>query len=460
MLQFEEINLSDYKIYSEFIKNNKLLNCESPFTTIFFWQDVYENKIAVTKDNLFLKSGNGKNPVFRLPLGENRDIALKEIFDFCGSYKPFFWICEDEIKDGIPEILSEKYNFYESRDDFDYIYLRDNLATLSGKKYHSKRNHISAFSKKYDWHYERITKDNAKAVKLCASKWYSSRECDKYLLNEKKGIDILLSNLEELNIIGGAIYVDGAVVAFTLGAELNSDVFVTHIEKALPEYAESYTVINYEFAKNELSQYKYINREDDMGIEGVRKAKLSYKPEILLKKYYCTPKSETEIECREIYNEAFGTEDKEFADALFKNCFKYCKFLKKQDKTVAILFLLPCELKTDSSVTDAYYLFAAATKKEYRGKGYMSELLEEIKKESKAPIFLRPAQKSLIEFYEKSGFALTCAQNSDTGEIKLLPKDEFKLLESFADTPDNSEFDFMVYGKEIKGKINFRYSFD
>ena len=458
MLEFKKIKLTDYKIYNSFIKGNNLLNCESPFVTVFFWQEVYENKIAVTEDNIFLMSGSGKDTMFRLPLGENRDKALQEIFDYCSPNKPLFWICEDEIKDGIPEILSDNYNFSESRDDFDYIYLRENLANLSGKKYHSKRNHISAFSKKHAWHYSRISKDNAEDVRLCAQKWYSSRECDKYLLNEKKGIDYLLSHLEELNIIGGAIYVENEVVAFTLGTELNSEVFVTHIEKALPKYAESYTVINHEFSKNELSKYKYVNREDDMGIEGVRKAKLSYKPEILLKKYYCSPKDETES--KNIYTEAFGTDDKEFVEVLFSDCFKYLKQLIKGRKTVSELFLLPCELVVSGEKQDANYLFAAATLNSERGKGYMSELIENVKKESKVPIFLRPADKSLINFYEQKGFKLIKARNSSTGKINLIPKDEFKALIPFADSPDNSEFDFMVYGIELEDEVNYIYSFD
>lgn len=458
MLKFEKIKSTDYKIYNSFIKDNDLLNCESPFATIFLWQEVYENKIAVTEDNVFLMSGSGKDSLFRLPLGKNRDKALRKIFDYCSPDKPLFWICEDEIKDGIPEILAQNYNFYESRDDFDYIYLRENLANLSGKKYHSKRNHISAFTKKYQWYYSKITKDNAEDVWLCAQKWYNSRECDKYLLNEKKGIDFLLTHLEEFNIVGGAIYVDGEVVAFTLGTELNSMVFVTHIEKALPEYAEGYTVINQEFAKNELSRYKYINREDDMGIEGVRKAKLSYKPEILLKKYYCTPKDEAEG--KNIYTEAFGTEDKEFTETLFKNCFKYLKQLTKGRKAVSELFLLPCELEISGKKQNASYLFAAATLKSERGKGYMSELIENIIKESKAPIFLRPADKGLINFYEQKGFKLIKATNSLKGKVNLLPADEFKTLISFADSPDNSEFDFMVYGMDFCEEINFNYSFD
>ena len=97
----------------------------------------------------------------------------------------------------------------------------------------------------------------------------------------------MFQNLETLELLGGAIFVDDKVVAFTLGSKISDEIFDIHIEKALKDYAEAYTVINQQFAKNELSEYKYINREDDLGIEGLRKAKLSLKPCMLLKKYLC-----------------------------------------------------------------------------------------------------------------------------------------------------------------------------
>ena len=117
---------------------------------------------------------------------------------------------------------------------------------------------------------------------------------DSYMQCEKRGVFTILNNMQTLGVKGGAIIVKDEVVAFTLGSPINSNVFDIHVEKALKDYSEAYTVINNQFAKNELSDYKYINREDDMGLEGLRKAKLSYKPHILLKKYHCYKKHDTE----------------------------------------------------------------------------------------------------------------------------------------------------------------------
>ena len=214
-----------------------------------------------------------------------------DVVEYNGNKMPSFWLQEGERLSEFQEKYSQQYIFRESRDAADYIYLQSDLANLSGKKYHSKRNHINAFSKKHNWHYEEITQNNIENVRLCAEKWYKENadKEDSFLLCEKKGIGTMLDNMERLSLKGGAIIVDSNVVAFTLGSAINDTVFDIHIEKALKDFAEAYTVINREFAAS-LSDYKYINREDDMGLEGLRKAKLSYKPEIILKKYFAKVK--------------------------------------------------------------------------------------------------------------------------------------------------------------------------
>lgn len=288
MLKFKKTEIGDIEVFKKYIGFSGELSCESAFVNLLIWQSAYNNMWAEEDGQLIIKSGKGEDSSYRLPFGNDFLKGINLIREYSGEEYPDFWVQEGKRLDNFKANFGDKYVFEENRDAFDYIYLREDLANLSGKKYHGKRNHISAFSKKHNWSFKPITAENTEDVKLCAEKWYkenADRE-DKYLRCEKQGVITILDNMELLGVRGGAVYVDGKVVAFTLGSRISDEIFDIHIEKALSDYAEGYTVINREFART-LSEYKYINREDDMGLEGLRKAKLSYKPAILLKKYAC-----------------------------------------------------------------------------------------------------------------------------------------------------------------------------
>ena len=288
MLKFKKTEIGDIEVFKKYIGFSGELSCESAFVNLLIWQSAYNNMWAEEDGQLIIKSGKGEDSSYRLPFGNDFLKGINLIREYSGEEYPDFWVQEGKRLDNFKANFGDKYLFEENRDAFDYIYLREDLANLSGKKYHGKRNHISAFSKKHNWSFKPITAENTEDVKLCAEKWYkenADRE-DKYLRCEKQGIITILDNMELLGVRGGAVYVDGKVVAFTLGSRISDEIFDIHIEKALSDYAEGYTVINREFART-LTEYKYINREDDMGLEGLRKAKLSYKPAILLKKYAC-----------------------------------------------------------------------------------------------------------------------------------------------------------------------------
>ncbi|MGN0493023.1 MAG: DUF2156 domain-containing protein [Acutalibacteraceae bacterium] len=293
MLKFKKTEIEDIEIFKRYIGFSGEISCESAFVNLLIWQSAYNNMWAEEDGQLIIKSGKGEDSSYRLPFGNDFLRGIELIREYSGEEYPDFWVQEGKRLDNFKAHFGDKYVFEENRDAFDYIYLRSDLAELSGKKYHGKRNHISAFSKKHDWFYRPITPENIGDVKLCAEKWYkenADRE-DKYLRCERRGVETVLDNMELLNVRGGAVYADGGVVAFTLGSQISGDIFDIHIEKALSDYAEGYAVINREFART-LDGYKYINREDDMGLEGLRRAKLSYRPAILLKKYSCRKKGD------------------------------------------------------------------------------------------------------------------------------------------------------------------------
>lgn len=264
--------------------------CEGAYVNALIWHKYYGHRIAFTGDTLFMKLYFEGRHIFLLPFCDDLRAGCETILAYCRSkgITPFFLIPEGKRFDRFRDLYAADFDFKESRDDFEYIYSREKLAALSGKKFHSKRNHISAFTKAHSWQYEPIDDHNAEEV-LAVSKIWADTHYDgsnPSILVEQESLALLLQHRALLGIRGGLIRVEGKVVAFTLGSPISESTFDVHMEKALNEYSTAYTVINQAFAKD--LDCVYLNREDDMGLEGLRKAKLSYQPDILLKKYACT----------------------------------------------------------------------------------------------------------------------------------------------------------------------------
>jgi hypothetical protein len=291
-LDFKTPEISDYskiiKFLSPFAKSS--MSCEITPMTLLIWKNYYHQKIAFLDDMMFVSLGENSE-IFLLPFANNMEKAVNILKDYTKSQnRPLVFLGAEGIRlDTFNSIFCEDFSQTESRDDFEYLYLTENLKNLSGKKFHSKRNHISTFSKNYAWSYETLSHNNLPEVLKMADKW---TEQMKKITEDSASIEVENSALKEylplmdtLNLRGGCIRVNNEIVAFTFGSPINSSVFDIHVEKALPEFRTAYSLINREFIVNELSDFKYVNREDDMGLEGLRKAKLSYHPDILLKKY-------------------------------------------------------------------------------------------------------------------------------------------------------------------------------
>ncbi len=182
-----------------------------------------------------------------------------------------------------------KFQIAYDRDSADYVYETEKLTTLAGKKLHGKRNHINKFKENYpNWVYEPVTGENVEECFQMALKWRKEAECEQ---DEEKRAEMCvtlnaLRLLEELQLKGGLLRAEpgGEVIAFTIGEPLNPDTFVVHIEKAFAEVQGAYPMINQQFVAHEAQGYQYVNREEDTGAEGLRKAKLSYRPAFLVEK--------------------------------------------------------------------------------------------------------------------------------------------------------------------------------
>lgn len=267
--------------------------CEYSFANMMMWREYFDTQIAFTEDSVVVRFG-GDTPHYLAPAGCSAAETLQELYEEArAAHEPLYVFgYGDEDIARLREVYTVE-SCTEHRDEFDYLYRVEDLANLSGRNYHAKRNHIAAFSKEYAWQYEELDERNLADVSATADEWYEQRvsaygDPDGALAAENRAIHELLAHRCEIELTGSLIRVDGRAVAFTLGSPLTDDTFDTLVEKALPPYEKAYAVINREFARHTISGYTYVNRENDVGVEGLRRAKLSYHPIALVKKIMCT----------------------------------------------------------------------------------------------------------------------------------------------------------------------------
>lgn len=284
------VSLEDKDWINDILSQVDFYTCEYPFGNVFSYGAKMEIKVGNIADCLVTKCVQDDYVMYCCPIGKG-DIkkAVEFILDDArtdGRDCEIFAI-SPETADIISKEFADELDISLVRDTFDYIYSSEDLINLSGKKYQPKRNHISYFMKNNNWTYERINKDNAEECYEMSKLWLEGalEEYREELEGELKIIRRVFDNYDKLDFVGGLLRVDGKVVAYTMGEAASEDVFCVHVEKAFADIRGAYPMINQQFVKNELSGYKYINREDDTGAENLRKAKLSYYPVILAEKY-------------------------------------------------------------------------------------------------------------------------------------------------------------------------------
>ncbi len=289
---FNDININTRDILSPFLLTNKYGICDFSFSNIFMWRYCYKATYSLHKGYLVILSSDFDGvPHFFMPLeGEAPEAPLKEVlFDMMAYAKQieldFRMIgLTDEMVDELKEIMPQNF-VIKNADVWDYLYLSTDLISLTGKKFHAKRNHINKFNSLYEYEYINLDGSHIDICLAMLDEWEKENDETESLLAEKIAVKEALINFDQLQLRGGGLLINGTLRAFTLGQPLNDDVFVIHVEKADYSYEGIYSKINQLFAENTCSGFKYINREEDMGIPGLRKAKMSYNPSLLLNKH-------------------------------------------------------------------------------------------------------------------------------------------------------------------------------
>ena len=283
MIDFRPPKLNDKERIDAYVKASGRIGCDVSFTNTYLWRKHYNIQIAFTDDTYYKCYRMGESITgYAMPMtsGDNRT-AIGRILDDARERgtSPIIGLLNDRGVGLMHRLYGDKVIITPDRDSFDYIYERENLVSLSGKKYHAKRNHISKFFRAYeDSVVEEICANNARDVLSVAERWQEGSGDT----GELAIIKDALEHFDRLGMFGLLLYVNGDPVAFSLASAINDEVCDVNFEKAVG-IEEAYAVINFEFAKH-FDSFRYINREEDLGLEGLRKSKLSYHPDILLKK--------------------------------------------------------------------------------------------------------------------------------------------------------------------------------
>lgn len=287
-MSFKKLLIEDKQKYEHFFKNNDRMGCEYTFACNFIWQDVFNSSFDIINGAYVAKTIRENENIYNFPIGDEKAVisAIEYILELEKEKTVFRGILQSHI-DFINENFPGKFSFSSNRNESDYVYLSENLISLSGKKYQSKRNLINRFCDNSDWVYEDLSRENIDECIALNLKWSDERNASSNIEIRKElgAANTALSHFYELGLIGGLIRLDGKVIAYSIGEKLTDDTFVIHFEKADDSVKGAYQIINNEFAKHNCKNFKYINREEDNGEEGLRKAKLSYKPEFLIEKF-------------------------------------------------------------------------------------------------------------------------------------------------------------------------------
>ncbi len=295
MIPFKDIELKDKELITSYTLNSPRRNCDLSFSNLCSWRFLYNTQFSILDGFLLLKFWANDELIYMMPVGDGdlKKILNTLIEDANQEDEPLCLLgLSEEACSELEELMPGKFQFTTDRDYADYLYLRTDLATLSGKKFQSKRNHVNKFKRTYNYEYTAITPDRIQECIDLEAEWCKANDCDQHegTGNERRALLYALHNFDELGLTGGILHVDGKIAAFTFGMPINQETFGVHVEKANTQIDGAYAMINYEFSNHLPEQYIYVNREEDLGIEGLRKAKLSYQPTIVLAKYMATLK--------------------------------------------------------------------------------------------------------------------------------------------------------------------------
>ena len=295
ILSFKSLTLEDKEIIEKYIDKSKLDSYEYLFSSLYMWRKLNNIKYAVLDDVLIIeKNEEGKGTFYAQFFGYKKDNLTSIIDELIKRNLEFtdrdylFGDVGDEFVDDLKKYTDFSIDIVEDIDDSEYIYNTQDLIELKGKKYHSKKNHVNSFLKTYSYDIKTINNENVKSDCMdLLHKWHEevAVTVDKEMLMEIDAIKDLFRELHFFDLNSIAIYVDGDLAGFAVGEKVNDKMALIHVERGEIAYKGIYAFLNKQFLVESFQDTEFVNRQEDTGNEGLRKAKKSYHPEKMIKKY-------------------------------------------------------------------------------------------------------------------------------------------------------------------------------
>ncbi len=293
MIEFHPITLQDKSWIDRHVMCENSPSADYNFGNMFIWDAHYRQFVCCHGDRTLILVYPGGKPAFVYPIGCG---PLSPAIDALRKYAaaggwPFRMFGVTEAHRALLEQrYPGRFTFTEEPGYADYIYEAEKLATYSGKALHGKKNHCNRFEAEHDWSFVPLTRDLFPACREMLDAWTADNadRLDDSIVYEHEAIECAFANYEALALEGGVLFADGELLGFSFGEMTSHDTFNTHVEKAPPEINGAYPMVCREMARMLLARHeelRFINREDDMGLESLRRSKESYKPLYLLKKY-------------------------------------------------------------------------------------------------------------------------------------------------------------------------------
>ncbi len=410
-IDFHPVTVADKPLFEYYMLGSEEQNCDLNFANIFCWSDTYHSEVAEVEGFLVIRFDNGGAKSYMQPVGGGDKRAVLELLreDAFALRTPLrLYGLSAEWRKFLEENYPSEFAFDAPRALADYIYRTEDLAQLQGRKYQPKRNHLNHFVARHKWHAEPLSKSNIKDCIALNDRWLQGREIGETELAEQRAIHRAFDNFDALGLRGLVLYADGEPVAFSYGTPITNKTFCIHIEKYDSGVQGASTMINRLMAQSLEEEFEFLNREDDLGLEGLRFAKMSYYPALLLDKISALHLTSEQREMRQMWHDIFGDEVAEI-DAFFLRHDDAQPFIHKENgEVVSMFFVVPLDMWGKRVA----YIYAVATKPEFRGRGIASNLLKGAMQqicigEKYDIIALIPSSTESKRLYERLGFENT-----------------------------------------------------